>query len=225
MLEIVPSLLVEDEATFKERLNLVKDDCKTVQLDILNDSLFHNTTWFDAKRVGDANMSQELELHLMVENPIPIVEDFLVNAPALKRVIVHAEMHRPLAAVVSKLKEHEGLGVGVAVNPETPLSAIEDVMHQIDQLTIMSVHPGFSGQTFGDEQHVGDSEVIFTKIERALAHRPELSIEIDGGVTDELIEPLVRTGVQRVCAASLIYKNENPTKKLKELNEKLANIN
>lgn len=224
MLEIVPSLLVEDEETFKQQLGLVQDDCDTIQLDILDDTIFHNTTWFDAKAIGAMQIKQDLELHLMVENPIPIIETFQQHVPALKRVIIHAEIERPIGTVVGYIKEHTKLEVGVAINPETPIRAIEEVIHDIDQLTIMSVHPGFSGQAFGDEKHIGNGEAIFTKIDHALKHRPDIVIEIDGGITDELIEPLVRTGVQRICAASLIFKNENPTRKLKELNKSLEQI-
>ncbi len=225
MLEIVPAILVQSEKEFLKNLRSVENNCSLIQIDILDNTLFKNTTWNDAKAVGLIDVSAAVELHLMVENPIPIIEEWMHHVKTLKRVIVHAEMHRPIGSIVSSIRDLSDLEVAVAVNPETPLSAIEEVIHSIDQLTIMSVHPGFQGQKFGDEQHVGSVESIFHKIEQAKNHRSDLIIEIDGGVTDDLIKPLVQSGVNRICAGSLIFKNDEPAKKLKELTEMLKTLN
>ncbi len=154
----------------------------------------------------------------MVENPIPIIEAWQKHVRTLNLVIVSAEMHRPLVAVVEHIKEVMGLSVGVAINPETPLHEIESVLHEVDQLTIMSVHPGFQGQTFGDSDHVSDPQAIFDKIAAARNHRADLTIEIDGGVRDDLIGPLMKAGVDRIAVGSLIFQNEDPKTKLKLLN-------
>jgi ribulose-phosphate 3-epimerase len=216
-LEIIPSLLVESKKEFEEKLRMVEFDCKTVQLDILDGGLFPNTTWFDAESIGQIKTNVNIELHLMVENPIPIIEDFIKHVPTLTRAIVHAEMHRPLGTVTSYIKDVLKLEVGVAINPETPLSQIENVIHSIDSLLIMGVHPGFSGQEF-----VGES--IIKKIKQAKAHREDLSLEIDGGVTEELVKPLVKAGINQICAASLLFKSDDPKNKLRELNQLLKDL-
>lgn len=225
MLEIVPAILVQSEKEFKMNLHAVENDCSLVQIDILDGTLFKNITWNDAQKVGSIKTDVEIELHLMVENPIPIIQEWMQHVKTLKRVIVHAEMHRPIGSIVSNIKDISDLEIAVAINPETPIGAIEEVIHSIDQLTIMSVHPGFQGQKFGDEQHVGSAESIFHKIEQAKNHKSDLIIEIDGGVTDELIKPLAQSGVNRICAGSLIFKNNEPTKKLIELTETLKTLN
>lgn len=219
MTQIVPALLVKDKETFESQLRAVEQDCQRIQIDILDNTLFPNETWNDPKAVGAMNPNVEIELHLMVENPIPIVEAWKQHVPNFKRAIVHAEMHRQLGTVTAYIKDILKLEVGVAVNPETPLSAIEDVMHSIDQLTIMSVHPGFQGQAFGDEEHMGDKEAIFDKIRRAKQHRPDLPLETDGGLTQELIKPLIDAGITLLGAGSLIFKQEDPTKQLQHLNQ------
>ena len=113
-------------------------------------------------------------------------------------------------AVIAYIKDVLKLEAGVAINPETPLHEIEDVIHLIDQLTIMGVHPGQSGQAF-----LG--EMILDKIKAARHHRHDLMIEMDGGLTEELIQPLLDAGANRLCAASLLFKDENPQEKLRRL--------
>tara|TARA_Y100000031_G_C8107077_1_gene331572 strand:+ start:159 stop:815 length:657 start_codon:yes stop_codon:yes gene_type:complete len=218
MIEIVPAFLVKSQEEFEQKLRLVEDQVNLIQVDVLDGTLFPNTCWYDPKRVGSMKTSIEIELHLMVENPIPIVEAWKNHVPTFKRAIVHAEMHRPTGTITGFIKDELGLEVGVAINPETPLKEIEDVIHHIDVLTVMGVHPGESGRAF-------EGEYILEKIAHARKHRPDLVIEIDGGVTDELIEPLVKAGVNRVCVASLIFKNDNPSDKLKELIDRLGDTN
>ncbi len=210
MPQIIPALLVQSQEEFEEKIRLVEGKVKRVQVDVLDGSLFGHISWHNAERAGAIKTDVEIELHLMVENPIPIVEEWQKHVPTLKRAIVHSETHRPNGAVTGFIKDELGLEVGIAVNPQTPLKEIENVIHQVDSVTIMGVHPGESGQTF-------EGNHILEKITHARKHREDLEIEIDGGVTDELIEPLIKAGVTDICAASLIFKNENPSKKLEEL--------
>ena len=219
MKEIIPALLVESEKEFETKFRAIEKDCSLVQIDVLDGTLFPNTTWFDPVAIGAIKTSVEIEAHFMVENPIPIIEEFKRLVPTFTRAIVSAEIHRPLGAVVGHIHDILGLKVGVAINPETPLHEIEEVIHTIDQLTIMGVHPGSQGQTFGDSQNFSSPDAIFEKIEQARNHRKDLTIEIDGGVTEELIKPLIKAGVQRICIGSLIFRSENPSDKLKELNK------
>lgn len=223
-IEIIPAFLVHSEKEFEEKLRLVEGVCKTIQIDVLDGSLFPNTSWFDAKAIGAFETNVQMEIHLMVENPIPIVEDFKKHVGTFTRAIVHAEIHRPLGAIVSHIRDILHLEVGVALNPETPLTAIEEVLHSIDQLTIMGVHPGFQGQAFGDEEHLHDPNAIFEKIRAAKNHRSDLIVEIDGGVTDALIRELAHFGANRLCAGSLIFKTPDPHAKLLALNDSLSKL-
>ncbi len=218
MIEIVPAFLVESEKEFEKNLRAVEKDCRLIQIDVLDGSLFPNTTWYDPKRIGALKTDVEMELHLMVENPLPIIEEWKKYVPTFKRAIVHTEMHRPSGVVTGYIKDILKLEAGIALNPESPLSEVESVLHQVNQLTIMSVHPGYQGQTFGDSQHGGDAEFIFNKIRSARAHRSDLVIEIDGGVTQDLIEPLVKAGANRLCVGSALFKTKDPSATLKALN-------
>ncbi|NBS41366.1 hypothetical protein EBS80_01785 [bacterium] len=146
----------------------------------------------------------------MVENPLPIVEAWREHVNGTKRAIVHAEISRPFGTVIEHIREMLKLEGGVAVNPETPLKDIENVMHQIDMLLVMGVRPGMSGQDFKGES-------VLEKIRAARNHRADLAIEIDGGVTPALIGPLAKAGATHVCAASAIFNAADPTATLREL--------
>ncbi len=224
MLEIVPAFLVESEKEFEHCLRAVEKNCRLIQIDVLDGSLFPNTSWFDPERIGALKTNVEMELHLMVENPIPIVEKWKQFVPTFRRAIVHTEMHRPDGTVTGYIKDILRLEVGVALNPESPLKEVEEVLHQIDQLTVMSVHPGRQGQEFGDEEHGGSLEVILEKIRQARAHRPELMIEVDGGVTLELLEPLVRAGANRMCIGGAIFKSKDPAGTLMKFNQAVISL-
>lgn len=203
MIEIIPSILVDSEREFARRLRLIEDDCETVHVDILDGTLFPVTNWFDAASVGAMRTPVRFELHLMVENPLPIIEAWKREVVGTRRAIVHAEMHRPLGAVLDHIKSVLKLETGIALNPETPLSAVHDVLHQVDQLTVMSVHSGSSGQAF-----LG--ELVLEKIRQAHAHRADLQVEVDGGATLELLAPLAQAGATRICAASMLFSADHP---------------
>jgi ribulose-phosphate 3-epimerase len=210
MTELIPSLLVESKTEFERKLRLVEHACKTVHVDILDGTLFPNTTWFDAASVGAMATNVRYELHLMVENPLPIIEDWKRHVKQTQRAIVHSEMHRPIGAVISHIRDMLQLEAGVALNPETPFSEAHEVLHELDQLTVMGVHPGQSGQAF-----LGD--YLLEKIAEIRNHAPNLPIEIDGGVTRELLPRLIKAGARRICAASLVFDAKDPAAALQEI--------
>jgi ribulose-phosphate 3-epimerase len=210
MIEIIPSLLVESAAEFERRLRAVERDCSTVHVDILDGSMFDNTSWHDARAVAAMRTDVAYELHLMVENPLPVVESWREHVKNVRRAVVHAEISRPFGAVLERIRDGMGLEGGVAVNPETPLSDVENVIHRVEQLLVMGVRPGRSGQPF-------EGAHILEKIRAARAHRPDLAIEMDGGVTAELIPVLAEAGATRLCAASAVYGAADPSAALNAL--------
>jgi ribulose-phosphate 3-epimerase len=217
MIELIPALLVHSKQEFEQKLRAVESDCVMVQVDILDGSLYNNTCWFDAEQISTLDTEVSYELHLMVENPIPIVEAWKEQVPNLKRVVVHAEINRQLGTVIDHLKNHLKLEVGIALNPETPIEEIRDVLKHIDQLTILGVHPGKSGQSF-------EGDYILEKAKRIHHLYPDIPLQIDGGVTQELIPALVDAGFTRICGASLLFKAENPTDTLKNLNNFISTL-
>ena len=212
MIEIIPSLLVESAAEFERRLRLVENGCETVHVDILDGSMFGNVSWHDARAISAMRTNVKYELHLMVENPLPIVEAWHEHVKGTVRAIVHAEISRPVGTVLEHIRDFLKLEGGVALNPETPLKDVESVLHHIDALLLMGVHPGASGKPF-----VGD--YLLQKIREARNHRTDLAIEIDGGVTSDRLPSLVGAGAARLCAASAIFADPDPSAALKRLRE------
>jgi ribulose-phosphate 3-epimerase len=210
MIELIPSILVESRQEFDRRLRIVEGQVATVHVDILDGTLFPHTNWFDARAVGELATTVKFELHLMVTNPLPIVAEWKKFVPSTIRALVHAEIERPLGKVLQLIRQTHGLEAGVAVNPETPLEEIHEVFHELDALLVMGVHPGASGQPF-------EGDYILEKIAQARRHRPDLPIEVDGGVTKTLIPTLISAGATRICAASALFSTNNPHEALQEL--------
>jgi ribulose-phosphate 3-epimerase len=216
MIEIIPSILVTSREEFERRLRLVENGCTTVHVDILDGSLFPQRSWYDAAEVAGMATEVEYELHLMVNEPLPIVKAWADTVPNVRRAIVHAEMSEPLGETLKGIRGRN-LQAAVAINPETPLERVSVALRDASQLTVMGVHPGASGQAFlGDE--------ILEKIRTAAQFLPDLPIEIDGGVTAELLEPLARAGITRVCAASLLFSSTDPAQALRMLRERVSTL-
>lgn len=208
MAEIIPSILVASKDEFERRLHLVEHDCSTVHVDVLDGSLFPATSWFDAASVGAMRTGVKYELHVMTENPLSVIEAWKAHVPGLHRAITHAEIQQPVKAITTHIRQLLHLEAGIAVNPETPLEDVRDLLPHIDLLTVMGVHPGASGQAF-----LGAS--VLEKIREARRLHPNLPIEIDGGVRPELLGPLLKAGCTHVCAASMLFSTKDPTEALR----------
>ncbi|PJA47207.1 hypothetical protein CO172_02685 [Candidatus Uhrbacteria bacterium CG_4_9_14_3_um_filter_36_7] len=210
MNEIIPTILVDSQRDFEQQLRIVEPYVSTVQVDILDGSCYSVTNWHDPVAVGAIQTPVQFELHLMVENPLPIITEWKKYVPNTIRAIIHAELDRPLPAIMQYIKEHLQLEAGVALNPETPLSESHRVLHEADMVLLLGVHPGASGQPFH-----GDS--IFEKIKRLHAHLPELPLGVDGGITKENIEKIKEAGASRFCVGSSIFHEKDSVEALKAL--------
>ena len=106
---------------------------------------------------------------------------------------------------------------GVGLNPETPIDEIHHIMPHVDEVLVMGVHPGASGQGFGDEQHGISGEAIMAKITRIHERYPDLQIGIDGGVNEEQAPEMIQAGATRLSAASAIFNDPDPVEALGKL--------
>ena len=156
-----------------------------------------------------------LDTHLMIVDPDRYIKTF--GDLGVDHLTVHYEacphLHRTLQAIKA-----EGMKAGVAINPHTSVNLLEDTIQDIDIVLVMSVNPGFGGQSFIENtyQKVADlKEVINRKNAKTL-------IEIDGGVNAENAKKLVDHGADVLVAGSFVFKSEDPTATIKELKEKIA---
>ena len=145
--QLAPSILSADFNRLGEQIQRVeKAECRWLHIDIM-DGMFVPSISFGMPVVKSIRKESSLyfDVHMMVKDPERYVEEF--QSCGADMITVHAEACRDLAETVKKIHE-TGADAGVAVNPDTPLSAVTDVMDQVEMILIMSVYPGFGGQKY-----------------------------------------------------------------------------
>lgn len=183
-----------------------------IHIDIMDGKFVENKTWTISEIKKITSYSKlPLDVHLMVENPSKYIEDYaLLNT---SYIAFHYEAVKDIDKMINEIKNY-GLKVGIAINPETSEEVVFPYLSKIDEVLIMSVHPGKSGQSF--------IESTLDKIERLkeeiLRQNVKTIISVDGGINDETGELCVQKGVDTLVSASYIHKdivnNINTLKKL-----------
>lgn len=183
-----------------------------IHIDIMDGKFVENKTWTISEIKKITSYSKlPLDVHLMVENPSKYIEDYaLLNT---SYIAFHYEAVKDIDKMISEIKNY-GLKVGIAINPETSEEVVFPYLSKIDEVLIMSVHPGKSGQSF--------IESTPDKIERLkkeiLRQNVKTIISVDGGINDETGNLCVQKGVDTLVSASYIHKdivnNINTLKKL-----------
>ena len=151
-----------------------------------------------------------LDVHLMIVDPDRYIQAFAdLGADVLT---VHAEACTHLHRTIQAIKD-AGMQAGVALNPHTPVSVLEDVIADIDVVCIMSVNPGFGGQKF-----IQNTYAKVRKLRTMIAaHKSATLIEIDGGVNATNCTDLVEAGADVLVTGSFVFSSENPTETIKNL--------
>lgn len=208
---VLPAVLARDEADFYKRIAHphLRPLAPEWHIDVLDGSMFDATCWADPAVIGTWNNLPNIELHLMVHNPLPCIDAWQRLVPTLRRAIVHLEIARPLGAVLEHIR-HLGLETGLALNPETKLERAEHLVPHLDVLQIMGIHPGASGRPF-------HGDPIYAKIRRAKKLFPPLPISVDGGVSLENASDLLASGVERLVTASALWSSADPAKIYQQL--------
>ncbi len=213
-MEILPGVLAYNQDDFRK--HLLHHDLRAVasmfHVDVLDNSLFPFKSWADPSVIGRWKNLPEIELHCMVARPVQLVEAWQTNVPTLKRVIVHFEIGRSLSKVITQLRAFK-LEILVAVNPSTPID--EPAQLSVDGLLIMGVEPGRSGQKFLGEP-------MLAKMRRAKALFPDLSLALDGGLSEANIKDISRAGVSHCVASSALWKSAYPAEAYINLHNKIS---
>ena len=145
--------------------------------------------------------SLPLDIHMMTEHPETLIDDFIKYGSNI--ITVHAEASPHLHRIIYQIK-NAGVRAGIALNPSTPINAIEDLLPDLDQILVMTVNPGFGGQTF--------IPTMINKIKQArrIIDKRDLNIEleVDGGINELTAQTVVKAGAQILVAGSAVYNNE-----------------
>ncbi|MFO7878712.1 MAG: ribulose-phosphate 3-epimerase [Bacteroidota bacterium] len=209
---VSPSLLSADFLKLGDEIRMLnKSRADWIHLDIMDGMYVPNITFgFPVISQIKSVAEKPLDVHLMIEKPERYVTEFQKAGADI--LTVHYEAVTHLHRCVQEIKQ-AGMKAGVSLNPHSPVHLLESILPEIDLVLIMSVNPGFGGQSFIPET----INRIKALREMADQKNPELIIEVDGGVSPDNVEILQKSGVDAVVAGSAVFKSENPEKVIKLL--------
>lgn len=216
MAEIIPSINVRTFAEAKEKIELVEPYVKWVHLDVTDGIFSKHETWRDP---GDfknyrSSTSIGMEVHLMVNEPEKIIDEWLVRP--VRRVIVHIEAMSDPELIIAKCHK-VGVEIGFAVNPGTSWEKLQPWFNKVDMVQTLAVNPGPSGQKMGED--------TIDKIRHIRTSCPECIIEVDGGVNQETAKKAIFAGANILVAGNYIFAAENIKGAVAELNVQMGQQN
>jgi len=209
---IAPSLLSSNFANLEKEIKMLnKSKADWIHLDIMDGHFVPNLTFGMPVIRAIKRVSQKpLDVHLMIEKPERYLSDFR-NAGA-DCLSVHWEACTHLHRTIHQIKDLDMLA-GVAINPHTPVSFLEDIILDVDFVVIMSVNPGFGAQRF-----IPNCYKRLKELRKLLdKHKSLAMIEIDGGVDLENAPKLVDAGADILVAGNTVFGSENPAETIKKL--------
>lgn len=216
-MKISPSILSADFANLERDIRIVEEGgADYIHVDVMDGHFVPNIT-LGPNIVSAIRPVTKLPLdcHLMIENPEKYIEDFAKAGADI--ITVHAESTPHIHRAIQMIK-NTGVRAGVVLNPGTPVAAVEYVLSECDMVLVMTVNPGFGGQSFIPE--------TLKKIEKLKqlkeANHYHYEIEVDGGIVPETAKQCKQAGADVFVAGSYVYNAEDPQKQIQHLKEALA---
>jgi len=202
---VVPAILTNDPKALEAMVRQAEAFTDYVQFDIMDGHFVpsQSITW---EHLASLSTKLNWEVHLMVLQPEEHLKDF--HQAGAQKVVFHYEA-TPSPREVISLARNLGLGVGLAVNPDTAVSSFLPLADEVDSILFLTVHPGFYGSKFIPE--------VMDKVAELRSARPDMEIGVDGGIKESNIAEIARTGVDVIYVGSAIFLQPQPGESFRHL--------
>jgi ribulose-phosphate 3-epimerase len=210
--EIAPSILAADFATLGDAIRAVeRGGARILHVDVMDGHFVPNIS-IGVPVVASLRKATQLTLdvHLMIESPERYIDAFAEAGADM--ISVHQEATPHLHRAVHAIKEH-GRKAGVVVNPGTPVSTLTEVLPEVDYVLVMSVNPGFGGQSFIP----GAIDKIAQLRQMRSGYARAFRIEVDGGIGPDTVASVVRAGAEILVAGTSVFRSPDPAAAVREL--------
>ncbi|MDD4404383.1 MAG: ribulose-phosphate 3-epimerase [Parabacteroides sp.] len=210
--KIAPSLLAADFLNLQRDVEMINgSEADWLHLDIMDGVFVPNISFgFPILDALKGVCKKPMDVHLMIVEPHKFINEVAATGAYMMNVHYEActHLHRTIAAI-----KESGMKAGVTLNPHTPVSLLEDIIHDVDMVLLMSVNPGYGGQRFIEHSIQKVKEL------KSLITRKKLStlIEVDGGVNAETGKRLFEAGADVLVAGNYVFKSPDPVETIRQL--------
>lgn len=206
---IAPSILTADFTDLASEIKKI-ETADYIHIDIMDGHFVPNISFGPAitKQINDLS-NMPLDIHLMVSKPLEWISKFSLDK--VSYITIHQEAENYFEALEAIRRNH--IKTGISIKPQTCIKAIEPLLSDIDLVLIMTVEPGFGGQSFMND--------MMDKVKALVAYREKhqlsFMIEVDGGINDQTIEICKKAGVDMAVAGSYVFNHKNPKQAIESL--------
>lgn len=209
-IKISPSVLASDFANLESELKKCSDGgAELIHLDVMDGHFVPNIS-IGAPVIAalDKVCDTPFDVHLMISDPLFYIDDFIKAGADI--ITFHVECESDIEKTIDKIVD-AGCKAALAVKPNTPIEAVYPYLDKLSMVLVMTVEPGFGGQSF--------MESTMPKIKELRAKCPELDIQVDGGINADTIKIAGRAGANVFVAGSAVFKSDDPAATIKLLKE------